>query len=291
MSKSFLNIIFIISLLISCNDVLSQVFTPGDFNDGIYVKENSQNKKPIPYTSLRESDVQWSKRVWRKIDLREKINQPLYYPIDVVSGKTSFLQLVINALLSNNPEEKIWAFKDDEFKEIKDTAAIRKFAMCQPTDSTDSEVVDPVTGNTTIVKVLGAARPTWLYEELKGVYIKEDWFFDKQKSVMESRIIGIGFELPVNCEKLDFVDVQFWIYFPQLRPHLAKTEVYNTKNDAERRTFDDIFWKRQFNSTIIRESNVYDRGIETYAKGIDALLENERIKYDLFKYEHDFWQF
>ena len=108
---------------------------------------------------------------------------------------------------------------------------------------------------------------------------------------MESRIIGIGFELPVNCEKLDFVDVQFWIYFPQLRPHLAKTEVYNTKNDAERRTFDDIFWKRQFNSTIIRESNVYDRGIETYAKGIDALLENERIKYDLFKYEHDFWQF
>jgi hypothetical protein len=89
MSKSFLNIIFIISLLISCNDVLSQVFTPGDFNDGIYVKENSQNKKPIPYTSLRESDVQWSKRVWRKIDLREKKDSGMFFLAKGIAGKVA----------------------------------------------------------------------------------------------------------------------------------------------------------------------------------------------------------
>jgi len=279
---------FIIGLI---SQLHGQVFTPGDFNDGIYQKENAQNKKPIPYTSLRESDVQWSKRIWRKIDMREKINQPLFYPIEEVNGKISFLQLLLKSILTNNPEERIYAFEDDEFRKLKDTTKLREFIMCQPKDSVPQDNVDPVTGNTYQVMVLPPANPKWLYEELRGITLKEDWFFDKQKSVMESRIIGIGIILPRKCDKLEEVQEQFWVYFPQIRPHLAKTEVYNTKNDSERRTFDDIFWKRQFNSTITRESNVYDREVELYAKGIDALLENERIKYDLFKYEHDFWQF
>jgi gliding motility associated protien GldN len=263
MKTNLFKIAFFISLFCFCKTSNSQVFTPGDFNDGIYQKENAQNKKPIPYTSLRESDVQWSKRVWRKIDLKEKINQPLYYPIELVNGKTSFLQLIMKALLSNNPEERIYAFEDDEFRKLKDTAKLRVFAMCQPTDSVPQDLVDD-NGNTYSVNVLPPADPTWLFGELKGIYLKEDWFFDKQKSVMESRIIGIGFELPIKCDKLDMVGTQFWVYFPQIRPHLAKTEVYNTKNDAERRTFDDIFWKRQFNSIITRESNVYDREVELY---------------------------
>jgi gliding motility associated protien GldN len=83
----------------------------------------------------------------------------------------------------------------------------------------------------------------------------------------------------------------FWVYFPECRPVFAENEVYNTKNDAERRSFDDLFWKRQFNSNIVKESNVYERGMAEYAKGIDALLENDRVKKQIFEYEHDFWHF
>ena len=83
----------------------------------------------------------------------------------------------------------------------------------------------------------------------------------------------------------------FYIYFPACRPYFAKHEVYNTKNDSERRTFEDIFWKRQFASTVVKETNVYDRNIEDYSKGIDALLESDRIKGDIFKWEHDLWHF
>jgi hypothetical protein len=50
--------------------------------DGIYVKEHHPAKRVIPYTPLREADVMWLKRVWRVIDLREKINHPLYYPTE-----------------------------------------------------------------------------------------------------------------------------------------------------------------------------------------------------------------
>jgi len=56
-------------------------------------------------------------------------------------------------------------------------------------------------------------------------------------------------------------------------------------------TFDQLFQLRRFTSYIIKEDNVYDRSIDTYAKGVDALLESERIKNDLFIMEHDLWHY
>lgn len=277
----------------------AQVFTPGDFNDGIYVKENSNNRKPIPYTYLREGDVQWSKRVWRKIDLKEKINQPLYYPKEFTSTRESLVQMLLRCLLTTDPEEKIMAFNDEEFRKPLDLDALRSMIQCPPDeDSSLVEQVDAATGNTVQIWQRNFGDSVWFYDAIENITLKEDWFFDKQKSVMECRIIGIGLNVPKSCKiyKLDTynpndVDPGIWFYFPQLRPLLASKEVYNSKNDAERRTFDDIFWKRQFSSNIVRESNVYDREIQSYSKGIDALLENERVKNDLFKYEHDMWHF
>ena len=130
-------------------------------------------------------------------------------------------------------------------------------------------------------------------EEIKKYNVKEDWFFDKQRSVLDVRIIGLcaiqdkynpdgSYKGPVPL---------FWIYFPESRYVFANAEVFNRKNDAERRTLEDIFWKRQFSSTIIRETNVYDRMFQEYSKGIDLLLENDRVKNDIFRWEHDLWHF
>ena len=129
--------------------------------------------------------------------------------------------------------------------------------------------------------------------DVRQIRLKEDWFFDKQRSVQDVRIIGI-------CPVVDDVDEKgeykgtkplFWIYFPEARPLLAKTEVFNRFNDAERRTFDDLFWKRFFGSYVIKESNVYDRKISDYATGLNALMESDRVKNDLFNFEHDLWEF
>ena len=67
--------------------------------------------------------------------------------------------------------------------------------------------------------------------------------------------------------------------------------MYNFKNDAERRSLDDIFWKRQFSSLIVKESNVQDRYIDQYQKGIDALVEADKIKTGIFTWEHDLWNY
>ena len=84
----------------------------------------------------------------------------------------------------------------------------------------------------------------------------------------------------------------FWVYFPEARKVLINAEVFNSaKNDAERRTYDDVFWKRMFGSTIVKESAVMDRNVNEYMVGLDALLEAERIKEEIFNIEHDLWEY
>jgi gliding motility associated protien GldN len=259
----------------------SGIFQPGDFRDGIYDKENSVNRRFIPYTFLRQGDVMWEKRVWREIDLREKINQPLYYPTEEVNGRSSLLQVLKRALFT----QEIIAFSDEEFLIPMTLSQIReKLVKC---DSVNEIGADDQ-GNEVVTRLFKCDSTT-IYENVTKIRLKEDWFFDKQKSVLEVRILGLS--AMKYDEAKDIYTEVFWVYFPSCRNVLATNEVFNTKNDAERRTFDDIFFKRQFNSTSIKETNVYDRGINQYAKGIDALLESDRIKNDIFQFEHDLWHF
>ena len=273
-------------LLILSVNVFSQagtVFQPGSYRDGIYDKENSTNRRVIPYTYLREADMQWSKRVWRNIDMREKINQPLYYPTTFVTSRISFLQVIAKYIMTG----EIIAFSDEEFLAPMRTNDVKALLMKQG-DSTD-QVNLTATGEEIRVKILPPADSTWMYRDFRNLKLKEDWFFDRQKSVLEVRVIGLGIETFDEEKQLPIE--RFWVYYPACRPFLAKHEVFNTQTDAERRTYEDIFWKRMFNSTITKETNVFDRQISEYAHGMDALLESERIKNDIFLYEHDMWHF
>jgi len=285
--KRISHIILVLVVVLMPNFIKAQpgIFTPGDYKDGIYEKENATNRRFIPYTHLREADVAWEKRTWRRIDMREKTNQPLYYPKEIVVSRISFLQLMTKYILSG----QIMAFNDEEFQVPYEKSVIRD-KMVLRSDSAEQEQFDK-DGNSFTVKVAGAVDSTWMYENFATIDVKEDWFFDKQKSVLEVRILGLGINAYIKGkEDLGPVN-QFWVYFPACRPFFAKHEVYNTKNDSERRTFEDIFWKRQFASTVYKETNVYDREIDGYSKGLDALLESDRIKGDIFKWEHDLWHF
>ena len=281
--KTVKHILFSVIVLLTAINLKAQpgVFQPGDYRDGIYDKENSLNRRYIPYTFLREGDVAWEKRVWRELDMREKQNQQLYYPIELVNGRVSLFQLLSKYILSGD----IIAFSDDEFLRPMEASVIKdKLKKC---DSIKESSFD-AEGNEVITSRWNCDS-TSIFREIYKYRLKEDWFFDKQKSVLEVRILGIGAYQYVEA-KDGFLEL-FWVYFPACRPYFAKHEVFNAKNDSERRTFEDIFWKRQFNSVAIKETNVYDRLIQQYTKGIDALLESDRIKNDIFRWEHDLWHF
>jgi gliding motility associated protien GldN len=131
--------------------------------------------------------------------------------------------------------------------------------------------------------------------DIKRWRIKEQWFFDKQRSVMDVRIIGlcpIADDRDENGVLTGAPNMLCWFYFPEVRGVIRNAQAFNlVKNEAENKTFEDIFMKRMFSSTIIKEGNVYDRNINEYMIGLDALLAAEEIKTDIFNFEHDLWEY
>lgn len=268
--------------LCSQEHIPQTVFGPSSGNPcGIYDKENIGSRRAIQYTSLREADVAWEKRVWRDIDLRERQNLPLYYPLEFNPCRSSLFQTITRQILNGN----IVAFKDEEFLVPYNLAEFRKKIV--KIDSAEEMVYTP--SGDEIPQMVVVVDSTSIYERILKFRVKEDWFFDRQKSSLEVRIIGLA-AYEYNAER-DYYKELYWVYFPACRPYFAANDVYNFKNDSERRSLDDIFWKRQFSSTIVKESNVYDRDIDQYQKGIDALVESDKIKMGIFSWEHDLWNY
>ena len=256
--------------------------------DGLYPKEHVANKKPIPFAYVREADILWAKKIWRVIDLREKINLPLYYPVTPMDDRYSLIDLLLYGI----KYEGLTAYsnKDDEFK-IPITPEQVDIEMGAVNDTT--MVKNPDTGLWEQKVIGGTIRS----DEVKQFLLKEIWFFDRNYSKLDVRIIGIcpirEFERSDSNGDGQIVKKQvFWIYFPEARDLFASHEVFNPKNDSKRPTFDDIFIKRYFGSYIVKESNVYNnRRIEDYTAGVNAELESERIKNQIFNFEQDLWQF
>lgn len=256
--------------------------------DGAYIKEHTKTQRVVPYPYIREADVMWYRRVWRDLDLREKVNHPLYFPTTPINDRKSLFDVILQGLTVDG---SITAYDagitgwDDEFKKPLLLEEIN--AMLVKMDTAWTE--DLVTGD--LVPSIQETRVT--SENIKKYRLKEDWTFDRQRSTMDIRIIGIS---PLK-EKLDAdgalvgYSPLFWLYFPELRYVLVNWEVFNRGNDAERRSLDHLFWTRDFSSQIVKMSNTYDRPINVYKTGIDALLEAEELKQDLFEFEHDLWNF
>jgi gliding motility associated protien GldN len=296
------NIAFI-SAIVVCLVWVSNSASAQTFNRvGVYDEEHVPARKPIPYYFLHESDVMWSKRIWRIIDMREKINHPLYFPVAPIEDRMSLAVLILRAqqgLLDEqtdrvagvaapnarlNPQEQkipiLQLYDDEFFKKVLTISDVEAKFGVNPADPNAPSEVAP--------------------EEVYQWMLKEDWFFNKERSSIEVRIIGIGairFSIDPSAQTTGQQAQKrqtqpFWVYFPELRPILAKYAVFNAKNDAERRTFDDIFFKRFFSSYIFRESNVYsDRAVREYELGLYGLWEAENIKNRIFNMEQDLWSY
>lgn len=255
--------------------------------DSFYEKISFNQRKPFDFPYVREADVVWEWRVWRVIDFREKINQVFYYPVQPEQGRVNLFYALDKALT----EGKIKGYTDDEFKEeIVDWPA-RKVSYAQKiTTPIEKEDIDGTTYNVDSV-IITPLR----VEDIKTLRIKENWFIDKQRSVQDVRIAGFTpvYYQDKNDGSAPLIYTLVWIRYddPEVRLLLANTDVFNFKNDAQKRTYDDIFLKRMFSSYIIRESNVYSRLINTYTAGDESLAESEKVKNTIYDLEEDMWEY
>jgi len=252
--------------------------------DGYYKKTNILNAKVTPYANLRESDVAYAKRVWREIDVRDKMNQFMASP------KGRLIDILMDAIaageLTAYDATPTTADPDADSFRVPLTAAQAKLKMA---DSVMVDKFDPNTG----AKTGSVMQPgEFNADSILKFRIKEDWVFDRQRSVFEPRIIGIApmVRPTAGGVKLDYQPA-FWIRFPDARPILATKEAVNRGNDNTGLSYDDIFMKRIFASYITKVSNDANNRIKDYAQGMDKLYEAERIKKDLMNWELNLWQY
>ena len=257
--------------------------------DGAYQRVDVKSRKPTPLPFIREADVMWRKKIWRIIDLREKMNQPLYFPTKPINDRYSLVNLIIQGI----KDGKLTAYdakNDDEFK-VPMTFEQVKEAFGATTRTRKVKNID--TGELEDRSVTGEIRA----EEVKQFMIKEEWYFDKQTSTLKVKIIGI---CPIQefyrDDDTNQEDVQrrqvFWIYYDEARELMAENAVFNPQNTARNLSFDDVFIKRKFNSYITKEENIYNnREISQYLGSKDAMLESQRIENSIFDYEQNLWEY
>lgn len=284
------SVLFIASLPLMLVSLLSNAQGAGTQTvlDGAYVPEHNPTRKVVPYPHLRQADVMWERRIWEVIDLKQKMNQPLYLPLEQIQNRKSLFDVMRTGILEDfsltayslgptqEDDEFHYPMSVEEVDSLLNPVVIRYRENLETGEKEPVENVEPISSG-----------------DVVAYKIKEVWIFDKQRSERYVRILGIA---PVVLLKNDQGEVKgkkdlFWLYYPECRYVFANNEVYNLHNEAQRMTFDDLFQKRMFTGYVIKEDNVFNRQIAEYARGIDALLESERIKNDLFVMEHDLWHY
>jgi len=257
-----------------------------------------KDRIPLEYEFLRADDALYTQRVWREIDIREKINLPFRYQAQDDNGDQRFVNILVKAVRDQLKNGNAIAFNgdDDRFTTFLDSSAFEKSLSGGSTCDTIA-VYGDLTDPTKITKysvVCNSLNP----DDIVKFRIKEEWVFDREASRMFVRILGIA-----PCKTImgpDGVTERgttplFWIYYPDIRGALAKYDVYNPKNmGVSRMTWEELFEARMFSSYIIKSTldNPMNKRISQLINDpILRLLEGDNIKDKIFNYEQNLWQY
>ncbi len=263
---------------------------PNDFyQQGLVV-----GKKAMPYPYLRESDVVWKTTIWRAIDMNETFNQYMYFPQDNERNTQGRINLV-NLIVTTAANGDFDVYEDDDMKIPQEWDKARANLAGQQVIRVDTGEEDE-DGNPIYVDSTAPGEPD--FESFKKVMLKEYWYIDKQDTRQKVRIVGLcfifdkmtyqaGTEVPLSGQK------SFWVPMNEMnvRQVLVNANAYEASNDVAERSYDDIFIQRYFDSYITRESNVYNRSIDDYLTGEDAILRSQDIENKIFDIESDMWEY
>tara|TARA_B100000767_G_C19716957_1_gene515419 strand:- start:200 stop:1123 length:924 start_codon:yes stop_codon:yes gene_type:complete len=261
----------------------------------------SVDHEALPYGYVDDRDIMWSKTIWEKIDLDERINYPFYYPVEAVDpNRKSLFDVLINDIFNGTITE---VYTDGYFVEketvenIKGTLKSRSMSSLGVDKSNSGDELDESETSEDYSTVLVEADGVSQY------FIKGTWFFNKRLGELKYRLLGIA---PVGTDASSKgqylidgtpedqweVNPFFWVWFPNARESLNKHDIFNSRNASQPITFDLMLNARRFNSIIYKEENPYnDREIKDYIyeDALRQLLESERIKNIIRDYEQDMW--
>ncbi|MAP53877.1 gliding motility protein GldN [Altibacter sp.] len=254
------------------------------------------NDEPLPYGYTDERDVLWSRTTWEIIDLDERVNFPLYYPIDtnnIGSERRSLYDVLVKAI-KNGEIEHVYA--DSYFTEkrtLKDIEASLVYS-----DTTDLGIEQ--------LNAEGTVDEQYIRKfnldagDIEEWRVRGYWYLDKRQGELKYRLLGI---CPVANEARskafpdDNIDSKvelFWVWFPGARKVLHEAKAFNRKNTSQPISYDHLLNSRRFHGVIYKEDNVQgDRSVSDYISdnALMQLLESDRIKEQIRNLEMDMWNY
>jgi gliding motility associated protien GldN len=253
-----------------------------------------KDRTPLAYEHIREDDAVYRQRIWRELDVHEKMNLPFVYKANEDNGNQRFISILLN-LIKSGDVTAFDATVDDRFttpmtfRQIAENLVGKPKTIQVPNFDVDPDGSKGIMKDTTI-------QVDFDPDIVERYEIKEEWVFDKESSRMQVRILGIApLKSILNADgSFRATTPIFWVYYPDLRPSLAKYEAYNGKNYGARMSWEELFESRMFSSRIIKSTvdNPGDNFIAGYVKDpILQLLEGDDIKEKIFNYEQDLWSY
>ena len=301
--------IFGISLLASfgvhAQSNLLNAKTPDEIGKKTEAQLNADNDKPLPYGYVHDRDILFGKRVWEIIDLNERMNFPLLFPLEdnLGSDRRSLYSTLINAITSGELTE---IYDDSYFKNKKTTKELESVFYQRELNDFGIGVLNRYAGTKTEEQLMAEGiltdehYATAIVEaaDILQYQVVGFWYFDKRQAEMKYRILGICPMAIDALSKLRGVESDpielFWVFFPAARDILHESKAFNDRNSAIPISFDHLLNSRKFSSIIVREENVYgDRAVRDYMRenSLNQLLESNRIKEKIRDFEQDMWNY
>ena len=278
--------------------------TPDQIGKKTEAELSADNDKPLPYGYVHDRDILMGKRIWEYIDIDERVNFPLYYPVEGDVMLTKERQPLYNVLINGIREGKITEVYDSSYFTTKKTLEDIESSLftVDTTDAGTDRVNEDIEAYRKGEKKLDDEfiRKTELEASDVNAYrIVGYWYFDKRQGELKYRLLGIApviidvFSKKDGSAEPEYNDL-FWVYFPSTRDILHEAKAFNNRNSAMPFSFDHLLNARRFSSMIYLEENVYgDRKIADYMKENSQmqLLESDRVKEKIRDFEQDMWNY
>lgn len=267
--------------------------TPEDIGGETVAEKTYGKSKPLEYGYVDDRDVLWAKTTWEIIDLDERVNFPLYYPIDtnLIGGSRRSLYDVLIANIRNGKIKNIYA--DSYFNDKRTLKDIQ--AALSSVDTTDLGIEQYNAGEEVDQQYI--SRRDISSADIVEYHIRGYWYFDKRQAELKYRLLGIAPVAP-DIYAIDDPNAQpvelFWVWFPGAREVLNEAYAFNPNNTSQPISFDHLLNARRFNAVIYAEDNVQgDRRVNDYISNnaFMQLLESERIKEQIRNFEQDMWNY
>ena len=284
-------------------------------------EKDNKGKNPDSVRPIDESNIMWKKRLWRRMDLNEKQNQPFFSKGNEITKY--LMEWVQSGVLQpyRNDSLKTKMTKEDFMKNLVVEASIGDNALSDAEKAAgfgtetagggtaggddgwgDPKPKTPANGTTPAVndgfntpKPASTTGDLYYAKELSVLEIREDAIFDKQRSRLYFDIQSITIIIPANKTTAGFDKTVASFKYKDLDKLFRSNPncvYYNEQNEAQHKNMADAFDLRLQHARLIKIGNSKDDDLDTVYGGTkQGLVMSQQEEYKLMEMEHNLWEY